>query len=64
MTMTFTDLVTISPEVVLRSEVLVWVFNALFQRRQMLPMFPMFVPQIPGVDGSEDKARDNNTANS
>jgi hypothetical protein len=63
MTMTFADLVTVSPEVVLRSEVLVWIFNALFQRRQMLPMFPMFVPQIPCVDGSEDKAGDNNTAN-
>jgi len=52
-------LVTISEEEVLRSEVLVWVFNALFQRRQMFPMFPMFVPQIPGVDASKDKARDN-----
>lgn len=60
----FTDLVPISPEEVLRSEVLVWVFNALFQRRQMLPMFPMLVPQIPGVDASENEARDNDTANS
>jgi len=49
-------LVTIPPEEVPRSHVLVRIFHALLKRRQVLPMFPMFVPQVVGVDGCEDEA--------
>jgi hypothetical protein len=37
-------LIPIAPEEVLRPDVLVWVLDSLFQRRQMAPVLPMFVP--------------------
>ena len=56
-----TNLVTISPEEVLRPQVLVGVFNSLLQSRKMLPVLPMFVPQVVGIDASEDQAGNNDT---
>lgn len=54
-------LVSITPAEVLRSNVLVWVFNSLFQGWEMTPMFPMLVPQVPGVDTTEYKAGNDDT---
>ena len=49
-----TYLVTISPEVVLRPHVLIWVLDALLKRRHMFPMVPMFGPQVVGVYRGDD----------
>ncbi len=51
-----TYLVAIPPEKVLGPDVLVWVFNSLFQRREMFPMLPMLVPQVVRVDTGQDEA--------
>lgn len=51
-------LITIAPEEVLRSDVLIRVFDSLLQRRHVLPVLPMLIPQVPGVDASEDEAGD------
>lgn len=58
------DLVTVSPEEILHPDVLIWVFDTVFQRRQMFPMLPMLIPQVPGIDRPEDQARGNDTAQS
>jgi hypothetical protein len=57
----FPDLVAVSKPEVLASNVLVWVFNSLFQRRQMLPMFPMLGPQVVGIDASQNETGDHHT---
>lgn len=49
-------LVTVSPEEVLGPDVLVRIFHALLQGREVFPVFPMLIPQVPGVDASEDEA--------
>jgi hypothetical protein len=56
------DLISISPEEVLRPNVLIRIFNSLFQRRQVAPVLPMLVPQIPRIDTTEDEARYNYAA--
>jgi hypothetical protein len=52
----FTHLVTITPWVVLVTDVLVWVFDSFLERRHVLPVLPMLCPQVIGVDASEDQA--------
>lgn len=49
-----TNLVSISPEVVLAPDVLVRVLSAVFESRQVFPVFPMFVPEIIGIDASDE----------
>jgi len=49
-------LVSITPEKVLSSYILVWVFRSVLQRRQMLPMAPMLIPKIVRVDASNEEA--------
>lgn len=58
-----THLITISPEIVLRSHVLIWVFNSVLQRRHVAPVDPMFLPQIPGIEGTKDNAGDHDAVN-
>jgi hypothetical protein len=53
-------LVSIAPEEVFCSNVLVGVFDSLFQRWKVAPVLPMLVPQVPGVDAAEYEAWDNN----
>jgi len=53
-------LVPISPEEVLRSDVLVWIFDSLLQWGEMAPVLPMLVPQIPCIDAAENEAWDDN----
>jgi hypothetical protein len=52
------SLISVTPEEVPRSDVLVRVFDSLFQGRKVAPVLPMLVPQVPGVDAAEDQARD------
>ena len=59
----FTDLVAVSPEEIPRSDILIWVFDPLFQWRQLLPMFPVRVPQIPRVEAAQDQTRDDDAGN-
>jgi hypothetical protein len=54
------SLVTISPEEVFGPEVLIWIFDPLFQRRKVFPMFPMLGPEVVCVYAAEDQARDDN----
>lgn len=49
-----TYLVTISPEEVLASDVLVRVLDTVLQSRHMRPMLPMLSPEVVCVDGTED----------
>lgn len=51
-------LIAISPREILRPDVLVWVLDAFLQGREMLPVLPVLVPEIPGVDAAEDDAGD------
>jgi hypothetical protein len=51
-------LITITPKEVLRPDILIRVLDSLLQRREMRPVFPMFLPEIPGVDGAEDQGGD------
>lgn len=51
-----THLITITPEVVLGSDVLVWVLRSLLQGRLMSPMLPMLIPQDIGIDGGNNQA--------
>jgi len=51
-------LVSITPEEVLCSNVLVWVLDSFFQGWKMAPMFPMLVPEVPCVDATEYEAGD------
>lgn len=50
-----THLVTISPEVVFASNVLVWVLDTFLKGRHMRPVLPMLSPEVVCVDGSENK---------
>jgi hypothetical protein len=52
-----TYLVTITPGVVLHTDVLVRVFRALLKRGHVLPVLPVLLPEVVGVDGAKDKAR-------
>jgi hypothetical protein len=56
-----THLVTISPRVVLVANVLVWILDTLLKRRQVAPVLPMFVPQIPGIVSSKAESRNAST---
>ena len=51
------NLIAISPEEVPCPNVLIRIFNSLLQRRQVAPVLPMLVPQIPRIDATEDEAR-------
>ena len=46
-------LVSITPEVVLGADVLVWVLGSLLQRLHVLPMRPMLVPQVVRIDAGD-----------
>lgn len=52
------SLISVTPEEVPRSDVLVWVFDSLFQGREVAPVLPMLVPEVPGVNAAKDQARD------
>lgn len=45
-----THLISIAPEVVLGSEVLVWVLGTLLQRLHVIPMGPMGIPENLCID--------------
>jgi hypothetical protein len=47
-------LIPISPEKVLRPDVLVRILDPLFQGREMFPVLPMLGPQVVGIDAAED----------
>lgn len=51
-------LVSVSPEEVLDSHVLIWVLGALLKRRQVFPMSPMLVPEVVCVDAGDDEGWD------
>jgi len=51
------SLVPVTPEEILASDVLVWIFWSLLQRRHVLPMRPMLMPKVVGIDRCNDKAR-------
>jgi len=53
-------LVTISPKEVPGPDVLVGVFDSLFQRRHVAPVLPMLVPQILRIDRAQDQTRYHN----
>lgn len=55
-----TYLVTVSPEVVLRPDVLVRILDALLKRGLVGPMLPMLIPQPPGIDTTENERRNHN----
>lgn len=52
-----THLVTITPEEVLCSEVLIWVLWSLLQRLHMAPMLPMLIPQDIRISSRNHQAR-------
>jgi hypothetical protein len=54
-------LISVTPEIVLCSDVLVRVFGSLLQRLHVRPVSPMLVPQIISVDTGNDQARNRNT---
>jgi hypothetical protein len=54
-----THLVTVTPEEVLGSEVLVWVLWALLKWGHVLPVRPMLVPESVGVGTGDQHARNN-----
>lgn len=49
--------VSITPLVVLGTDVLIGVLGALLQRRHVSPVFPMGVPKPPSVDSGSKQAR-------
>ena len=53
-----THLISIAPEEVLGSKVLVRVLRSLLQRRQVLPMSPMLIPQVVRIHASNYQSRD------
>ena len=57
-----THLVTISPEVVLGSDVHVGILGTLFDRRLMRLVFPVLRPQPIGIDASNAEGRDDDAA--
>lgn len=56
-----TYLVTISPRVVLDTDVLIRVFHTLLERGHVLPVLPVLFPEVVGVDASENQAGHNST---
>jgi hypothetical protein len=56
-----TDLITISPRVVLGADVLVGVFHTLFQRGHVLPVLPMLVPEVVSIKATTDQAGNDGT---
>jgi hypothetical protein len=52
------SLVAVAPEEVLCADVLIGIFNTLFQRRHVFPVLPMLIPQVVGVDAAEDQGGD------
>src|SRR2546421_3044669 len=55
-------LVTISPKEVPGPDVLVGIFDSLFQRRHVAPVLPMLVPQILRIDRAQDQTRYHNAS--
>ena len=51
-----THLVTVTPWVVLHTDVLVGVLGALLKRRHVLPVLPVLGPEVVGVDATTDQA--------
>lgn len=51
-------LVAVAPGEVLGAHVLVGVLDPLLQRRQVLPVLPVLVPQVPRVDAAQDQGGD------
>lgn len=56
-----TDLVTISPEVVLGPNVLVSILDTILESRLMLPVFPMLIPEVVSVDRCNNQSGRDNT---
>lgn len=57
-----TDLVSISPKVVLGPNVLVRIFDAILEGRLVLPVLPMLIPEVIGVDRCNNQGGRNDTA--
>ena len=57
-------LVTVSPRVVLHTDVLVRVLGALLHRGHVLPVLPVLLPEVVGVDSGKDQAWGNSTEKS
>lgn len=51
-------LITVSPRVVLHTDVLIGILGALLKRGHVLPVLPMLVPEVVGVDAAADQAGD------
>lgn len=56
-----TNLISVSPKVILGSDVLIRVLGALLKRGLVLPVLPMFTPEVVGIDGCDDEGRGNDT---
>lgn len=52
-------LVTIPPRVILASDVLVRVFNAILKRGHMVPVIPVLFPEVIGIERTKRQARYN-----
>lgn len=57
-----THLVTITPGVVLGTDVLVGVLGALLKRRHVVPVLPVLIPQVVGIEAATNQAGNDSAA--
>jgi hypothetical protein len=55
------SLISIAKEEVFGTDILVWVFGSLLQRRHMRPMLPMLRPEVVGVETRKCDTGNNDT---